>query len=266
MRASRIAALLLAFLFLAAWLPAQTPQRHPASPQEAAALKSLTNDFNDPQTSSTQMEEAISDFRQQFPDSAYTLAVLVLGVRFARAHGDYLHLLDYGQQVLNRDPHNLYTMASLGIAIPDNVKQTDLDRDSMLDQAVSYDRQVIAIASAVVVTGTVIEFQGNRFTPQQALTLKDNLEGPAYISLGRIAMMRQKYDDAVAAFNAALAFERTPQNQAQVYFDIGQAQSGAGRVPEAEAAFTKTLQLAPNSSFLSRMVQIERAKLKPGNP
>lgn len=246
-------------------LAAQAPQpRQPASPAEAAALKSLLATFNDATTGASVLDEALTNFRQQYPKSAYTVPILVDAVRFARVHGDYLHLLDYGAQVLALAPHNLYTLSSLGFAIPDNVKQSDLDRDQRLAQAAAYDREVISTMSGLVVMGDSVEFKGEKYTAAQATLLKQNLEGPAYVSLGRIASLQQKYDEAAANFRAALPLERDSAAQAQVHFDLGQAEAAAGHAAEAQADFDQALKLAPNSPLLDRLVRLERSKLAGG--
>lgn len=252
-----------AMLFLP--LLAQAPKpRQPSSPAEAAALKSLMATFNDASTSAGVLDEALTNFRLQYPKSGYTIPILVDAVRFARIHGDYLHLLDYGAQVLNLAPHNLYTLSTLGAAIPDNVKQSDLDRDQRLAQAAGYDREVISTMSGLVIMGDSVEFKGEKYTAAQATVLKQNLEAPAYVSLGRIASLQQKYDEAADNFRAALPLERDSANQAQIHFDLGQAEAAAGHVPEAQADFDQALKLAPNSPLLDRLVRLERSKLTGG--
>ncbi len=254
-------------LSLTAAVAAQTiPGLKPQSPAEAAALKSLTKLFNDPTTAGAAFDAAVSDFDQKFPASQYRLPVLLLAERYHRDHGDYLPLLRYGTAVLALDPHNVYTLSSLGQAIPDNVRDSDLDRDQRLSQASDYDHQVIGIASAFVITSSGLDYEGMHYPPQLAQTLRNNLEGPAYISLGRIAMLDGKYPEAMADFQQALPFQPAPQQQAQVYYDLGTAAESAHQAPAAQAALTKAKALATGSPFLLRMVQTELDKLKAGNP
>lgn len=250
---------------LGACLAAQAPSpRKPASPAEAAALKSLMSTFNDATTSANLLDGAITNFRLQYPKSDYTVPILVDAVRFARIHGDYLHLLDYGAQVLALAPHNLYTLSALGAAIPDNVKQSDLDRDQRLAQASAYDEEVIATMSGLVVMGDSVVFKGEKYTAAQATQLKRNLLAPAYVSLGRIASLQQRYAQAAENFRAALPLERELAAQAQVHFDLGQAEAAAGNTAAAQADFDQALKLAPNSPLLDRLVRLERSKLAGG--
>ena len=251
----------------AAGAGAQTiPGLKPQSPAEAAALQSLTKLFNDPTTAGDAFDAAVSDFQQKFPTSQYKLPVLLLAERYHRDHGEYLPLLRYGTSVLALDPHNLYTLSSLGQAIPDNVRDSDLDRDQRLAQATDCDHQVIAAASAFMITSNGLDYGGLHYTQARAQILRNNLEGPAYISLGRIAMLQGQYSQAVAAFQRALTFETTPIQQAQAYYDVGTAAASANQIPEAQAALAKAKTLAAGSAFMLRMIQTELDKLKAGNP
>lgn len=250
-------------LCFAVWAGAQAAPAAPppVSAEETALIKQLSTAYNDPATTPTRMDGVIADFRQHFPTSRYTEAVLLLGVRYHSRHSDYLEMLDYGTRVLAIDPHNLYTLSALGAAIPDNVKSSDLDSDQRLTQAEGYDRQVILIASGILVTGGAVEFEGKSYTPEQAKNLKDSLESPAYLSLGRIAAQRRQYPAAVAAFQQALTFIPVATRQSEVYYDIGVAEAAQQHVTEAQAAFTKALQLNPTSDLLQKMVKAEQAKL-----
>lgn len=240
---------------------AKPPARHAGSPEEAAALKSLLAVFNDPATAPSVLDAAINSFLTQFPKSEYTLPILIYGERYARVHSEYLLLLEYGVQVLKLDPHNIYVLSSLGSAIPDNVKPTDLDMDQRLAQAADFDQQVIAVASGLVVTSTGVAFQGTHYTAAQAATLKNNLEGPAYLSLGHIATLRKQFPEAAEAYAKALPFESTANGQAQVYFEMGQSQASAQQTDAADATFAKALALAPKTSMLGNMIRAAQAKL-----
>ncbi|HXE31683.1 MAG TPA: hypothetical protein VN515_07780 [Terriglobales bacterium] len=236
---------------------------HPAiSPDESAAIQNIARAFRDPATTATQMDEVINYYRQRYPAGSSLLSVLLVGERYSRAHSNYLRELDYGTQVLQLDPHNLYTLATLGQAIPDNVKQSDLDMDQRLSQAGDYDREVITVVGGLLPTDSGLEFQGIHYTAAQVKLLQQNLEGPAYLSLGRIATLREQYDDAISALRSALPFETNPAGQAQVYYDIGVAARDGQHRPEAEEAFTKAAQLAPKDSLLQRMALSEQSKLK----
>ncbi|MGH9393777.1 MAG: hypothetical protein ACRD1E_06370, partial [Terriglobales bacterium] len=184
-------------------------------------------------------------------------------VRYHRARNEYLPELKYGIAALALEPTDLYVLSSLGMAIPDNVKDSDLDREQRLDQGRGFDQQVIAAASSWMISSAGLDFGGRHYSEAQALTLRGNLEGPAYIALGRIAALRGKSEDAIAQYRQALTFETTPAQQAQLFYDIGVAEGLLHHQPEARAALAKARQLGPNSPLLLKLVQAEEDKLGP---
>lgn len=231
---------------------------------EADSLKNITQLFNDPATPAATFDTAVDLFREAYPQSKKMLPVLVTAVRFHRLHGNYLPELHYGLLALQLDPHDLYVLSSLGMAIPDNVKTTDLDMDQRLSQAENFDQQVLAVTGGFQITAGGLSFGGRHYTQAQGQTLRDNLNSGAYLSLGRIATARGKYPEAVAAFEKAITFQPELAEQAQSYYQIGVAQAGAKNVSAARAAFAKARQLAPKSGLLQRMVQIAEDKLADG--
>jgi len=255
--------ILMVALGVGAWGQAPGAAKAEDASPEAAAVKVLVAAYNDPVGTPTGFDAALDNFRLQFPQSQQMLAALVLGVRYHRARNEYLPELRYGMAALAMDPQDLYVLSSLGIAIPDNVKNSDLDRDAQLDRAAGFDQQVIAAAATWMIGPAGLEYGGRHYTEAQATTMRNNLEGPAYLSLGRIASLREKPAEAIAAYQKALGFETAPERQAQLYYDIGAAEVMQNHGPEARAALAKARQLAPNADLLMKMVAAEEAKLGP---
>jgi tetratricopeptide (TPR) repeat protein len=227
------------------------------STAEKAAIGNIAKLFNDASTEPEIFDQAIASFRQQFPNSREMLTVLVTAVRFHRRRDDYLPELHYGMEALQRDPNNLYVLSSLGMAIPQNVQTTDLDIDQRLAQAETYDHHVLGIAQGWKITAEGLNFGGNHLTAAQAKMLCDNLEGPAYASLGRIAWVRKQYPAAITAYKLALPFETSPTQQAQTWYNIGASEATQGHTPQAQAALEKALGLAPEGSLLKTMIMRE---------
>jgi tetratricopeptide (TPR) repeat protein len=238
--------------------PAAVPAAPPAvSAAEKAAISGLAKMFNDPATQPELFDQAVANFRQRYPHSPEMLTVLVTAVRFHRRRGDYLPELHYGMEALQLDPNNLYVLASLGTAIPQNVQTTDLDLEQSLGQAEGYDHHVLAIAQSWKPTPRGLHFGGNQLTPAQARMLINNVEGPAYASLGRIAWIRKQYPKAIASYRQALRFETTPTAKAQTWYNIGLSDAAQGHTPQAQAALKTALGFAPQGSLLNAMVMRE---------
>ncbi|MGH9414139.1 MAG: tetratricopeptide repeat protein [Terriglobales bacterium] len=233
----------------------------PGGPSESDSLKAMVAIFNDPNSQPSAFDAAVDSFERQFPKSTNMIRVLVTAVRYHRLRQEFLPELHYGMAALKLDPGDLYVMSSLGMAIPDNVNPNDLDMDELLSQAKGYDEAVLATTGTFQITAQGFVFSGIHYTKKQAHELDDNLSGPAYISLGRIAMMRQKYADAVTAFRSALAYQPTADTQAQTYYYIGAAEVAAQQNTAAKADLAKARSLAPSSQLLQKMIAIQETKL-----
>ncbi|MGH9488729.1 MAG: hypothetical protein ACRD04_14225 [Terriglobales bacterium] len=232
---------------------------------EAQSLNALRAIFNDPNSQPATFDSAVDAFRQQFPHSKNTLLVLVTAVRYHRIRQEFLPELRYGVAALKLDPHILYVLSSLGQAIPDNVSTTDLNLDQLLEQAESYDQQVLAITLGFHITAQGLDFAGIHYSPTIAHRLQDNLAGPAYVSRGRIAALRGQYEQAVASYKSALAYQPEAAVQAETYYHMGQAEVQAQQTVAAKADLAKARTLAPTSQILQRLIQIEETKLAGGN-
>jgi tetratricopeptide (TPR) repeat protein len=265
---------------LTGWALAQAPAAPAAEPAagataaavkpalsaaEKAAIQHLAALFNSAATPPEDFDQAIANFRQQFPHSREMLTVLITAVRFHRRRGDYLPELHYGMEALQLDPNNLYVLSSLAMAIPQNVQTTDLDLEQRLAQAEGYDRQVLTIARGWTITPAGLSFGGNHLTAAQAKLLCDNVEGPAYASLGRIAWIRKQYPAAIAAYRQALTFETTSTAKAQTWYNIGASEAAQGHTPQAQAALQKALGFAPAGSLLYAMILRELQRVNTPN-
>ncbi|MGH9476974.1 MAG: hypothetical protein ACRD1C_11675 [Terriglobales bacterium] len=237
----------------------------PAGPTEVQSLKSLVQIFNDSNSQPATFDNAVEQFQQQFPHSSRMIPVLVLAVRYHRLRREFLPELRYGVAALRLDPHDLYVMSSLGQAIPDNVSPSDLNVEQLLTQAEGYDQQVLAAVQGFQITPGGLDFAGIHYSETNAHRLSDNLAGPAYISLGAIAMLRQQYPAAASAYRKALTYQPDAGTQAQTYYHIGAAEAAAHQNDAAKADLAKARSLAPSSQLLQRLIQAEEAKLSGGN-
>lgn len=260
MRHPAVSLMLLLALFTGALAFAQTATI-PAGPSERDSLKAMVQIFNDANSQPSSFDAAIDKFQQQFPASKNLIRVLVLAVRYHRVRQEFLPELHYGLAALKLDPHDLYVMSSLGMAIPDNVSPNDLDLEQLLGEAESYDQQVLAVVKSFQITEKGLDYAGMHYTEKQAHELTDNLAGPAYVSLGQIAMLRQQYAQAVAAYRSALAFEPAATVQAQSYYHMGAAEVAAQQFAAAKADLAKARALAPGSQLLQKMIAVQEAKL-----
>lgn len=255
--------LLLGSLVLAApVLVAQTPAAPAASTASSApkvkskeeyqALQSINKLAQTPTTTPAEMDAAITNFITKFPTSDFRSSVSVLGLRYYQdpAHTDYAKSLVYGEQALKTDPNELYALITLGTIIPDNVHDTDLDRDQRLQEATQDDEQALALAEKYAATGTV---NGQPFTAD----IKNSIEADAYGSLARIATIKKDYAGAVADYAKAIPLDDGP-HQAQDYFYTARAQMAMKQWPQALASLDAAEKAAPDNVDVKNAVESNR--------
>lgn len=234
--------------------PAAVVQKaHPKSKAESDALKALQKLYRDPATTPDQMDAAVTDFVTKYPTSDYLAEVNAYAVQFyqSAANKNYDKTLVYGEQALKADPTDLYVLATLADNIPNNVKDTDLDRDQRLKEAADDAQQLLKIAST---SGATIN--GQPF-PQAA---RNEAEATAYSSLARIANLGQDYPNVVANYAKAIPLD-APGQQAVDYFYTARAQIAMKQWDAALASLDACSKAAPDNPGVQKAVQSNRASI-----
>lgn len=210
---------------------------HPKSAAEGNALKALTKMAKDPATTGDQMDAALTDFVTKYPTSDYLGSVAVFGLQFNQqpAHVSYEKSLLYGEQAIKADPKSLYALTTLGDIIPNQVKDTDLDRDQRIKEATDDDQQAINVAETA---GNSIN--GQPF-PEAA---KHEVEAIAYASLARLANLNKDYPNVVANYQKAIPLDDAA-HQAVDNFYMARALIESKKYPEALAALDAASTAAP---------------------
>lgn len=223
---------------------------HKASPKskpESDALKALQKLYRDPATTPDQMDAAVTDFVTKYPTSDYLAEVNAFAVQYyqSAAHKNYDKTLVYGEQALKADPTDLYVLATLADTIPNNVKDTDLDRDQRLKEAADDDQQLLKVCATA---GDTIN--GQPF-PQAA---KNEAQATAYSSLARIANLNKDYPNVVANYAKAIQFD-APGQQAVDYFYTARAQIAMKQWDAALASLDAASKAAPDNAAVQNAVE-----------
>ncbi|MGH9483099.1 MAG: hypothetical protein ACRD1L_13505, partial [Terriglobales bacterium] len=189
---------------------------HPRSPAEANALKALDKMAKDPTTAPDALDTAITGFVTQFPQSDYISSVETYGLQYSQTapHINYERSLVYGEAAIKADPTNVFALVTIGDVVPNQVKDTDLDRDQRLKEAADDDNAAIKLAQT---SGDTIH--GQPFTAAQ----KSQTQGIAYSSLARIADLNKDYKGEIANYAQAIPLD-PPTQQAVDYFYTARAQ------------------------------------------
>lgn len=232
---------------------------HPRSSAERDALKALSKMVATPATTGAQLDAAITDFVTKFPTSDYLSTVGVYGLEFNQdpAHASYEKSLLYGEQAIKADPNCVYALVTLGDIIPNNVQDTDLDRDQRIKEAVTDDNQAISVAQTA--GGNL---NGQPFTDAE----KRQIQSTAYSSLARIATLNKDYAGTVANYQKAIPLD-DPAHQAYDNFYMARADIELKQYPAALAALDAAAQAAPTDPNVQAAVSSNRkliAKLQGG--
>jgi tetratricopeptide (TPR) repeat protein len=228
---------------------------HPKSQAELDALKKLIPELQNGSTPAQTIDQDVQGFVTKYPDSDYKEAVYSLAMEYYRSHNDYLKMLEYGETVLKVNPNSLQALVSLAGAIPQRVKETDLDRDERLAQADAYNHRALQIVDHLGPT-----FNGRTLTEDQQKTLKNMVHANVYSSEALIAYDRKQYQQAITNYGQAIPLDE-PSNAAVDYYHMAQAQEELKQFDQASASLDKAQQFGASSPALQSVVKIEREKI-----
>lgn len=223
---------------------------HPKSKAEQDALKALQKMANDPATTPDQIEAAETDFATKYPTSDYLSTVAVWALQYYQnpAHNNYARSLFYGEQAIKYDPNSVYALVTLGDIIPNQVKDTDLDRDQRIKEATDDDNQAIKVAETAGAT-----LNGQPFTD----AAKHVVEATAYSSLARLANLDKDYANVVADYQKAIPLDDAA-HQAVDNFYMARAYIEMQKYPEALAALDAASKAAPDNPQVQAAVTSNR--------
>ena len=210
----RTAALALLVGLLIVLAPAQEPQQTPDTGQpdqqapsapegpmaeteeELEAYQKLL----DASLTADQMISLAEEFVQMFPDSELNSFVYLKAMEGYRQKGDFPKLREFGEKSLAIDPENVQALLWLALFIPEQTKNTDLDREEKLKHAEDYAKRALA----------AIE-KKEKSDPEMLDTVWEravnDMRASSYDALGHVAMKRGRYEAAADFFKKAIALQ-----------------------------------------------------------
>ncbi|MGH9392859.1 MAG: hypothetical protein ACRD1E_01720 [Terriglobales bacterium] len=223
---------------------------HPKSKAEGDALNALNKMAKDSATTGDQLDAAVTDFVTKYPTSDYLASVAVFALQYYQTapHASYEKSLLYGEQAIKADPTSIYALTTVGDIIPNQVKDTDLDRDQRIKEATDADNQAIH----------VVETSGDTINGQPfPLAAKHVAEAIAYSSLARIANLNKDYAQVVANYQKAIPLDEG-RSQAGDYFYLARAQIEMKQYTEALASLDAAAKDAPADPAVQAAVASNR--------
>lgn len=235
--------------------PAQVTQSQPAPAQnqpkpksnpEAQAVNAMIQARS---AGPDAMIKAAEDLVTKFADTEFKELAYTFEAQAYQQKGDYLKAEFYDEEILKINPKNGDASLQLGELIVNHTGENDLDKEEKLGKAEKLLNQSIEnVKAAPKPNPQLTDAQWEGYKKQEI--------AEAQSDLGRAAMLRKKYDDAVSAYKSAS--DTDPQPAYQAY--MAQAYQKAGKNDEALAICDKMLSDAQLNPQIKQYVQnVQRA-------
>ncbi len=231
----------------AAQPPAKRPPQAKTQPEFDAYQAAMTH-ANDPAA----MEKAADDFAGKFSDSELRVLLYESAMRSYQSANNADKMMEMGRKVLKIDPDVPEALEGVARVLAERTRDTDLDRDQRLDEAVKLAQHLIeSIDNVAVPAGT----------PQEKLdAYKGFLRSNAYYELGTVQYNREKYGEAEDYFRKSIdAFPSQPDPL--VVLRLALSLDKQEKYPEALKIANQAVQITQENTTLGTYARNERDRL-----
>lgn len=221
-------------------------QPQPKSQAEADALMAIFN-AQDVDARIKAAEELLA----KYADTEFkTVALQIIAASYQQKN-DIEKMMIYAERTLESDPNNYMAMLMLASVIAQRTREFDLDREEKLNRAEKYARSAEEILKTAPKPRPDI-------TDEQWAGVKKDFSAQAHEALGLAAMVRKKYDVAIAEFKTAMETGTNPE--ATVMLRLGAVYSLTGKYDEAIAMFDKVMAITDVHPQVRQIAQAERVR------
>lgn len=161
--------------------------------------------------------KAADDLVTKYSDTQFKGVALMLEAQAYKAKGDIDHAQVYAEQCMAADPKGFQAPLLIGETTVQQTRENDLDKDEKLAKAEKDLNLAIDNVKAAAKPNP-------QLTDAQWEESKKYTVAEAQADLGRVAMLRKKYPDAVVQLQAAA--DADPQPAYLVWLAMSQQQSG----------------------------------------
>ena len=204
----------------------------PKSPRELAALQAV----QDARTADQQLQ-AIENVLTNFADTEFKVMLLQTAMQIEQRKDDFAQVLFYGERLLNADPKGAFALVTMASETARHTRPFDLDKEEKLAQADQYAKAGLENAKVMPKPAGVADDRWE--------AAKKDFQSQAYEAIGQVAVLRQKFAEAIAYFKLAISTAATPD--AVTWIRLGQAYEDSAKLDDAADAFDKAL-ATPNIS------------------
>lgn len=236
----------LAAALCCAGLFAQAKQPQPKSQKEVEALMAIQNAPDiDGQLA------AIDKVLTGFADTEFKPALLITAAALYQQKGDHDNSLIYAERALEADPKSYQAMLMLGSGYATRTREHDLDKEDKLAKAEGYAKKALEMLKTA-------EKPRPDLTDEQWAAGKKQMAAQAYEILGTSAVVRKKFDVAIAEYKNAIAADDPPD--ATTLVRLAAAYNQAGQPEEALTTIEKVMAMDNVNPQVRSVAQAERVR------
>jgi tetratricopeptide (TPR) repeat protein len=221
-------------------------QPQPKSQKELDAVKAMF----EAQTPDARITAA-ENLLLKFADTDFKAIALYLEAASYEQKNDFEKMVIFAERTLEADPKNYPSMLMLAGGIAKRARENDLDLNEKLAQVDKYAKSALeALKDAPK--------PNPQLTDEQWTATKKDYTASAHEAYGLSAMLRKKYDVAIAEFKQAVEGAATPDPATMVR--LGQAYNLAGKYDDAIAILDKVMAGADVHPQIKQFAQAERVR------
>jgi tetratricopeptide (TPR) repeat protein len=223
---------------------AQAKQPKPKSQKELDALIAVQN-AADPKARVAAIENVLN----KFADTEFKPSLLIMAAGTYQQLGDTENMIIWAERALEADPGSYQAMLMLGQAYAARTKEFDLDKEDKLAKAEGYAKKALEALKTA-------EKPRPDLTDEQWNEGKKGLIAQAHEILGNSAMVRKKFDVAIAEYKEAMA--DSPDTTTMVR--LAAAYNQAGKPDDALPLLEKVMSSADAPPQVKSVAQAERVR------
>ena len=201
-----------------------------ASAAEALALQELQNEG-----AADRRLRMVEAFEQKFPKSPLLSYVYTEGARADQQNGALENAVDYCRKSLKLDPDNTFSLIILALVLPQpKILKGSSSEAALLSEAAADADRALALLEKLQ--------KRPDETDEQFQDRKGSLAADAHFASGMVEMQRDRFDKAVADYQAAISSTKKPTFQ--YYYRLAEADASQGNISEAIEGLQKASELA----------------------
>jgi tetratricopeptide (TPR) repeat protein len=201
-----------------------------ASAPEAMALQEIQNE-----TAPDRRLRLTDAFEKKFPNSTLLSYVYTEAARAHQQNGELEEAIKYCRMSLKLDPDNTFSLIIMALVLPQPklLKGSANEVSERLSESASDANRALTLLDKLQ--------KRPEETDEQFQARKASLTADAHFAIGMEEMQQEHFDNAVAAYQAAISSTSKPTFQ--YYYRLAEAYASEGHVPEAIAALQKASDL-----------------------